>query len=247
MKNEILEAARAGNIAAQEKLRESLRPRMESMAGYYASRTGMDSADLLQEAWLAVFEVLPTLDTTIGTPSQFLLKHARWQILDHIRWNKRRSHEMLDDTLAESASFAASSPSGASSASAAGSAWGAGSSRPGTSDVETGMMVEALQEKLTVRQQAILVGLMDGQTWRQIGDSLGCTSANIAYHVRGIRQAYGEMVGLSDLGDLTQSGSETHGVSGTRGKTAVPGLSPANIATRRNSVVASEARIKQLA
>ena len=39
------------------------------------------------------------MDVTVGTPSQFLLKHARWQILDHIRWNKRRSHEMLDDTM----------------------------------------------------------------------------------------------------------------------------------------------------
>ena len=147
---------------------------------------------------------------------------------------------MLDDTLAESASFAASG-AGTTSASA-GSAWGAGSSRPGTLDVETGMMVEALQQKLTTRQQAILVGLMDGQTWRQIGDSLGCTSANIAYHVRGIRQAYGEMVDLSDLGDLARDNSASSGGSDARGKAAVPGVSPANIATRRNAPVASAPR-----
>ena len=194
MKN-LMQDAKCGDKAAQDRLRETLRPRMESMAGYYASRTGMDAADLLQEAWLAVFEALPTVDVTIGTPAQFLLKHARWQILDHIRWNKRRSHEMLDDTVAESASFAAAGGS----ALGAGSAWGAASSRPGTSDVETRLLVEALQAKLSSRQQIILQGLLEGRTWRQIGDSLGCTSANIAYHVRGIRQAYGEMMGAGGV------------------------------------------------
>lgn len=164
--------ARAGDVLAQDRLRESLRPRLESLAGYYASRTGMDSADLLQEAWLAVFEVLPTVDTTIGTPSQFLLKHARWQILDHIRWNKRRHHEALegaDESLADDGA------------------------RFGTSDVEAKMLVAELERRLNQRQKAVLKGLLDGHTWRQIGDSMGCTSANVAYHVRGIRQAWGQM------------------------------------------------------
>ena len=98
--------ARAGDAAAQDTLRETLRPRLESLAGYYASRTGMDAADLLQEAWVAVFEALPTVDVTIGSSSQFLLKHARWQILDHIRWNKRRSHDKLDDMLFETREIA---------------------------------------------------------------------------------------------------------------------------------------------
>ena len=192
MKN-LIQEAKGGSLVAQDVLRESLRPRMESMAGYYASRTGMDAADLLQEAWLAVFEALPTVDVSIGTPSQFLLKHARWQILDHIRWNKRRSHEMLDDLTAESASFAASAGG---AGFGAGGAWsGASSCRVGTADVETGLLIETLQTKLTTRQRAILRGLLEGKTWRQIGESLGCTSANIAYHVRGIRQAYGEVTG----------------------------------------------------
>ena len=112
---------------------------------------------------------------------------------------------MLDDTLAESASFAASggvstASGGASFGGAGGGVWGGPSARPGTGDVETRLMVEALQTRLSGRQKIILQGLMDGQTWRQIGETLGCTSANIAYHVRGIRQAYGEMVGVSDIG-----------------------------------------------
>lgn len=175
--------ARAGDAAAQDQLREALRPRLESLAGYYASRTGMDPADLLQEAWVAVFEALPTVDVTVGTPSQYLLKHARWQILDHIRWNKRRSHDKLDDMLTETIEIAENSL-GAARASWTGT----------TGDVEAKMLVEDLERKLSQRQRDILHGLLDGHTWRQIGDSLGCTSANVAYHVRGIRQAFTDLV-----------------------------------------------------
>ncbi|MBC8104890.1 MAG: sigma-70 family RNA polymerase sigma factor [Cytophagales bacterium] len=174
--------ARSGDVVAQDRLRETLRPRLESLAGYYASRTGMDSADLLQEAWVAVFEALPTIDVTVGTPSQYLLKHARWQILDHIRWNKRRSHEMLEDSFTETMEAADNNFAISSTA------------LPGTSDVEAKMIVEDLERRLSHRQKAILQGLLDGHTWRQIGDSLGCTSANVAYHVRGIRQAYVDLV-----------------------------------------------------
>jgi RNA polymerase sigma factor (sigma-70 family) len=175
--------ARSGDLVAQDRLRESLRPRLESLAGYYASRTGMDSADLLQEAWVAVFEALPTIDVTVGTPSQYLLKHARWQILDHIRWNKRRSHDKLDDMPFESREIAENHFGVASAA------------LPATGDVEAQMLVEDLEQRLNQRQRDILHGLMDGWTWRQIGDSLGCTSANVAYHVRGIRKAFTDLVG----------------------------------------------------
>lgn len=168
----LLVRARGGDAAAQDRLRESLRPRLESLAGYYAARTGMESADLLQEAWVGVFEALPTVDTTIGTPSQFLLKHARWQVLDHIRWSNRRRHEPLDVTdevFADEGRCA------------------------GASEVEARLLVAELERRLSQRQKLILQGLLDGCTWRQIGDSLGCTSANVAYHVRGIRQAWGQM------------------------------------------------------
>jgi RNA polymerase sigma-70 factor (ECF subfamily) len=147
----------------------------------------MDSADLLQEAWLAVFEALPTVDVTVGTPTQYLLKHARWQILDHIRWNKRRSHDRIDDSMTESIE-------------AEDQVFGHSATRPSSGDVETRLFVQDLERRLNKRQKAILHGLMDGCTWRQIGDELGCTSANVAYHVRGIRQAYAEMVQASQSG-----------------------------------------------
>jgi len=180
----ILIRARSGDAVAQDRLREALRPRLESLAGYYAARTGMDANDLLQEAWVAVFEVLPSLDMTIGTPTQYLLKHARWQILDHIRWNKRRSHETLDDLIVETPEIAENSFSTAAN------------TMPAPEDVEAKMMIADLEDRLNARQKQILRGLLDGCTWRQIGDSLGCTSANVAYHVRGIRAAYSEMVGM---------------------------------------------------
>ena len=181
MDTSLISCARDGDTFAQDRLREALRPRLESLAGYYASRTGMDAADLLQEAWVAVFEALPTVDVTVGTPAQYLLKHARWQILDHIRWNKRRSHDTLDDTLVETPDIAENN-------------FGTGSARPGTHDVEVKMMIEDLERRLSERQKLILQGLLDGHTWRQIGDSLGCTSANVAYHVRGIRQAFSDLI-----------------------------------------------------
>lgn len=177
MENHLLVRARGGDAAAQDALRERLRPRLESLAGYYAARTGMDQADLLQEAWLAVFEALPTVDMKIGTPSQFLLKHARWQILDHIRWSNRRRCEPLDalgDGVVDETN-----------------------AQIGPSDVEARLLVSALERRLNQRQRRILRGLMDGHTWRQIGDDLGCTSANVAYHVRGIRQAWGQMTAES--------------------------------------------------
>lgn len=173
--------ARSGDLVSQDKLRKSLTPRLESLAGYYASRTGMDSADLLQEAWVAVFEALPEIDVTIGTPVQFLLKHARWQILDHIRWNKKRTHDALDEMPVETQELACSSFSDS-------------HGFEGEGDVETKLLVEDLEGKLNVRQQKILRGLLRGHTWRQIGDELGCTSANVAYHVRGIRAAYADLM-----------------------------------------------------
>lgn len=176
--DDLLIRARAGDGCAQDKLRALLRPRLESLAGYYAARTGMDAGDLLQEAWVAVFEALPGIDLTIGTPTQYLLKHARWSILDHIRWNKRRSHDALDDLVVETPEIAENSFSVAANRA------------PSAEDVETKLFLRDLETRLNTKQKQILHGLLEGCTWRQIGDAMGCTSANVAYHVRGIREAY---------------------------------------------------------
>jgi DNA-binding CsgD family transcriptional regulator len=60
--------------------------------------------------------------------------------------------------------------------------------------VDVKLLVEDLETRLNARQKTILRGLIAGHTWRQIGDDMGCTSANVAYHVRGIRAAYAELM-----------------------------------------------------
>ena len=62
-------------------------------------------------------------------------------------------------------------------------------------DVETAVASACVSEfagRLKENQRAVLACLMDGLTWREAGRALGCTSANIAYHVRHIRRRYEE-------------------------------------------------------
>jgi DNA-directed RNA polymerase specialized sigma24 family protein len=47
-------------------------------------------------------------------------------------------------------------------------------------------------QSLKGAQRAVLAQLMAGRTWREAGDALGCSSANVAYHMRRIRRRYAE-------------------------------------------------------
>lgn len=143
---------------------ETLSPRLRRMSAFYARRSGEDADDLMQEAWLAVFEALPTLDTTIGSPEQHLLKRARWRVLDVLRRCRVRRCARLPEAAEEEMAVA-------------------------SSHFETAC-VRDFTRHLTDTQKAILTCLLDGKTWREAGDELGCTSANIAYHMRRIRQEY---------------------------------------------------------
>lgn len=147
-------------------LMDAIESRLIRMASYFGRRCGVDEDDLRQEAWLAVLEMLPQLDMTVGVPEQHLLKRARWRILDTIRRQRRRQHVALADVPPMSLSYL---------------------------DSRTGVDLAELQQKLTLTQRRILRGLMEGYTWREVGVLLGCTSANVAYHVRRIRAAYMEL------------------------------------------------------
>ena len=81
----LLERTEAGDTPDPVQLMESIQTRVEKMAAYFGRRCGVDEDDLRQEAWLAVLEILPRLDHSVGTPEQHLLKRARWRILDTIR------------------------------------------------------------------------------------------------------------------------------------------------------------------
>lgn len=145
------------------RLIESIETRIIRMASYFGSRSGVDEDDLCQEAWLAVLETLPRLDMSVGVPEQHLLKRARWRMLDVIRHNSRRQHISLTELGEDVLVFDPPSE---------------------TFDLEH------LLKRLTIIQQRILKALLEGYTWREAGDIVGCTSANVAYHVRRIRKVY---------------------------------------------------------
>ncbi len=142
---------------------DALTTRIEKMAAYFGRVCGVDADDLRQEAWVAVFEMAPNLDRTIGSPEQHLLKRARWRILDCIRAQRRRQHLPLSDIEDHAVSYC--------------DGWG---------DAD----LCQLNLRLSVIQRRILRALLEGYTWREAGAIVGCTSANVAYHVRKIRAHY---------------------------------------------------------
>jgi len=144
---------------------ERLRPRVTKMARFYARLARVDGDDLLQEAWLGLLEGLRELDPAIGTPEQYLLKRARWRLLDALKRARVRRCPSLEDLEAEPA----------------GPLNGADGEASATREFEAG---------LASTQRAVLACLMLGLTWREAGTRLGCTSANVAYHVRQIRERY---------------------------------------------------------
>lgn len=161
-----IERARSGDPLATEALVYALRPRIAKMAAYYARCSGEDADDLLQEAWIGLLDALREVDLCIGTPHQYLIRCARWRLLDAIKRAKVRRCLPLDDMEIES---------------------------PGPPDAATAVArvcVSSFSEELKDKQRMVLDCLMAGLTWREAGDVLGCTSANIAHHVRQIRRRY---------------------------------------------------------
>ena len=163
---QVYERAKGGDRPAQTHIMDALQSRIEKMAAYFGRQCGADADDLRQEAWLAVLEMLPNLDLNVGSPEQHLLKRARWRILDTIRWQRRRQHLPLTDLHPQAEGYL---------------------------DPRSDVDIAALQSRLTLIQRRILRGLMEGYTWREVGAIVGCTSANVAYHVRRIREVYLQM------------------------------------------------------
>lgn len=161
-----IEHARDGDPTAREALVDELRPRIASMAGHYARCTGEDPDDLLQEAWVGLLEALPELNTCIGSPEQYLIRHARWRLLDAVKRARIRRCLPLEDT--------------------------SGDDIPHPKSAVESAFVSEFADRLKESQRAVLGCLLDGLTWREAGRALGCTSANVAYHVRQIKRRYEE-------------------------------------------------------
>lgn len=166
-----IKRARDGDSSAAGLVVESLRPRIGKMAAYYARRTGEDPDDLLQEAWLGLLESLPLVDMKIGSPEQFLIQRARWRILDTIKRNRIRRCHPLEEVEME---------------------YG------GSGDSLDRAFVSEFRRGLKKGQRDVLGCLMNGYTWRETGVALGCSSPNIAYHVRAIRKRYLEWESARD-------------------------------------------------
>jgi RNA polymerase sigma factor (sigma-70 family) len=164
--------AKAGDPSATAAVADALRCRLTRMAAYYGRRCQEDPDDLLQEAWVGLLEALRDVDPAIGSPEHYLVQRARWRMLDAVRRATLRRCLPLD-TVADSALPTM--------------AWTDGAS------IES--CVAEFSARLNPTQQAVLQCLLIGQTWREAGGALGCTSANIAYHVRQIKRHYEEWNG----------------------------------------------------
>ncbi len=51
-------------------------------------------------------------------------------------------------------------------------------------------LLSSFMDILSPTQRAVTLYLMEGRSWRETGRILGCSSANIAYHVRQISALY---------------------------------------------------------
>ena len=156
--------AAAGDTVAVARVVESLRPRLMRLAAHYARRTGENADDLQQDAWVGLLEALPSLDVDIGSPDQYLLRQARWRLLDAARRARVRRCASLEDAHVD-ALVAGPDPA-------------------------TVVWVAEFACGLKATQRAVLDCLLRGLTWREAGAVLGCTSANIAWHVRQIQRRY---------------------------------------------------------
>jgi RNA polymerase sigma-70 factor (ECF subfamily) len=174
-----IHAARRGDPTAIDTVIESLRPRIERMAAHYGRCRAVDSDDLLQEAWIGLLEALPSLDMTIGVPEQHLILRAKWRMLDAVRRaNQRRCLSLDMDGAPE---FDARDEHGA----------GPGATRRRSpDDTLSSISLNQFVDQLDCVQRRIVSCLLDGLTWRETASELGCTSPNIAYHVRRVRERY---------------------------------------------------------
>jgi len=161
----LFERARGDDPRAREAVVAALRPRLTRMAAYYARCTGEDADDLLQEAWVGVLDSLPVLDIRIGSPDQFLIQRARWRLLDAVKRARIRRCLSLEDAPGDLPG-------------------------PASDDALASVCAWDFTQRLNTTQRSVLHYLLAGCTWREVGSKLGCTSANIAYHVRQIRRQY---------------------------------------------------------
>lgn len=145
--------------------------RIEKLSRFYARRSGEDADDLMQEAWLGLLEGLRENDPAIGDPFQYLIQRARWRVLDAIKSARVRKTARLGDDEGSAVSDAE---------------WARPPTEVPAESAAAGEFVRALDSA----QRNVLDCLLSGYTTREAGARLGCSSANVCYHVRAIRRRY---------------------------------------------------------
>lgn len=163
---QMVERARAGDRSAVDRLEDLLRERVLRTAGHYAHLTGMDREDLQQEMWLGMFMGLQQVDVNIGDPLCYLYLRGKWRLLEAIRRSDRERAEPLDD--------GAYIPD----------------RRLFEDEVHSRWLTRELADRLKGPQRQILEGLLQGRMQEELATTLGCTAANVSYHVRKIREGY---------------------------------------------------------
>jgi RNA polymerase sigma factor (sigma-70 family) len=156
--------ARAGDLQAVTRILEMLEPKVERIGAHYARRTGLEREELVQEGLIAVLEGLAAMELPTDDPVAYLARLARWRMLDWVRWSRRRAGEPLAQEPAVL--------------------------DPILAHADERIDVAEFVTRLTPRQGQITCGLMDGWNWREVARQMGCSSANLGYHVRQIRVRY---------------------------------------------------------
>ena len=153
-----------GDREARKKLLEHLEPRIDKIVRRYEWIRGIEREDLKQEAFMAVIEGLSRVNVEIGSSEEYLLKFARWRLLDCLKKLLRHRNEHVQEVELQPIV---------------------------KSDAGKSAAIELLDHKLSSVQRKIVQYLAAGYTWREIGSLMGFTAANVSHHLKQIRKVYG--------------------------------------------------------
>lgn len=161
---QLIQMSRYGHDDARNLLVHQLHPRVRRLARFYAYRSAHDADDLEQEIWLGVLNALNEVNIEIGDPVAYLMKHGRWRALEAVKRLHRHREEPMEATERED-------PRGT----------------PENSAVNS-VLVEHLRTRLSPAQQSVLEGRLAGMSGEEMAQHIGCTPANVSYHLRRIRE-----------------------------------------------------------
>ncbi len=163
--SEVIEQARAGCQHSQEEVIGLLSNRLLVTARWYSRQTWLETEDLLQEMRLGVLIGLQQVDLKIGDPLCYLYLRGKWRALAAIRQSNPKWAEELTDSLIDPRP-------------------------PFEAQVVDQVTVESMLQAHQGPRRTILLGLLAGHSQDELAKQLGCTPANISYHVRQIRRDY---------------------------------------------------------